>query len=270
VSPSGPPFNATLICSVTFDPVTSRMNIRPSRCYIAIVCVSPVLSRAEDFLPRLAASNAELANKAAQDPASVDIEHLGDRGEDAPHIEMNLGLGVFSQRPPPSAKRTSTSTSSPDPSPTLRSPATGTTAPTTLATYSSASSATTSSDEDDESDESNDEHSDDEDSDDGSVISALPPDEARALEALLSPRPIPSSRFQQQQQQQPIGGIPGTESADSAGPDAASQTEPEEQKAAGAGGTPQQGRKPSMVVLTSGMDIDMDTGPQTARGWEEE
>lgn len=82
-----------------------------------------MISRAEAFLPRLAASNADLARRAALDPTSVDIEHLGENS-DGSHIEMvivsiaiatytilisprhlsslqNLGLGVFEQRPRP-------------------------------------------------------------------------------------------------------------------------------------------------------------------------
>lgn len=73
-----------------------------------------VISRAEAFLPRLAASNDDLMHRAALDPASVDIEHLPNT--DAAHIELvsappssslahlhdtftkNLGLGVFEQR----------------------------------------------------------------------------------------------------------------------------------------------------------------------------
>jgi len=79
-----------------------------------------VISRAEAFLPRLAASNVDLARRAALDPTSVDIEHLGENPESS-HIEMvstlhsitytirhqsswqlqNLGLGILEQRPRP-------------------------------------------------------------------------------------------------------------------------------------------------------------------------
>ena len=77
-----------------------------------------VLARVQAFLPELAASNAELAARAARDPDSVDIEHLDPDSER--YIEMvrpsdvklrpstfaddppmyfatkqNLGLGVF-------------------------------------------------------------------------------------------------------------------------------------------------------------------------------
>ena len=54
-----------------------------------------LLARVQAFLPELAASNADLLQRARDDPESVDIEHLGAAG---PYIEMNLGLGVFEQR----------------------------------------------------------------------------------------------------------------------------------------------------------------------------
>ncbi|KAI0666433.1 hypothetical protein C8Q78DRAFT_1072385 [Trametes maxima] len=55
-----------------------------------------LLSRVQAFLPELAASNAELARRAREDPESVDIENLGE--DQQQYIEMNLGLGVFDHR----------------------------------------------------------------------------------------------------------------------------------------------------------------------------
>ncbi|KAI0644038.1 hypothetical protein C8Q79DRAFT_974005 [Trametes meyenii] len=55
-----------------------------------------LLSRVQAFLPQLAASNAELARRAREDPESVDIENLG--ADEQQYIEMNLGLGVFDHR----------------------------------------------------------------------------------------------------------------------------------------------------------------------------
>ncbi|KZT71154.1 hypothetical protein DAEQUDRAFT_724525 [Daedalea quercina L-15889] len=56
---------------------------------------SELLSRVQAFLPQLAESNAELADRVQNDPSSVDIENV--TGDEA-YIEMNLGLGVFEQR----------------------------------------------------------------------------------------------------------------------------------------------------------------------------
>lgn len=44
-----------------------------------------VLSRVQAFLPQLAASNADIARRAKDDPASVDIEKLGNENR---YIEM--------------------------------------------------------------------------------------------------------------------------------------------------------------------------------------
>jgi hypothetical protein len=54
-----------------------------------------VLNRVRTFLPALAASNTALANSAAEDPSSVDIENVP-RG--AAHVRMDLALGVFESR----------------------------------------------------------------------------------------------------------------------------------------------------------------------------
>ena len=49
-------------------------------------CESSVLSRVQAFLPQLEASNAILAQRAREDPNSIDIEHIPD-GMDQ-YIEM--------------------------------------------------------------------------------------------------------------------------------------------------------------------------------------
>ncbi|EGO25146.1 hypothetical protein SERLADRAFT_436907 [Serpula lacrymans var. lacrymans S7.9] len=54
-----------------------------------------LLARIKDFLPRLEAENAILAQRAQADPESVDIENVEDSDR---YIEMNLGLGVFEDR----------------------------------------------------------------------------------------------------------------------------------------------------------------------------
>ncbi|OZJ01814.1 hypothetical protein BZG36_05165 [Bifiguratus adelaidae] len=51
---------------------------------------SDLESRLSAFLPQLQSSNAQLTERLKTDPASVDIEQV-----EGPHIEMNLGLGVF-------------------------------------------------------------------------------------------------------------------------------------------------------------------------------
>ena len=51
-----------------------------------------VLSRVQAFLPQLAASNAEIARRAKDDPTSVDIETLGGGG---PYIQMVRRLVVY-------------------------------------------------------------------------------------------------------------------------------------------------------------------------------
>ncbi|EJT99966.1 hypothetical protein DACRYDRAFT_117584 [Dacryopinax primogenitus] len=58
---------------------------------------SNLISRLDAFLPSLKASNDALIDQAARDPNSIDIEHLTptEEGMVPAHIEMNLGLGVF-------------------------------------------------------------------------------------------------------------------------------------------------------------------------------
>ncbi|KAG6866589.1 hypothetical protein C0991_002077 [Blastosporella zonata] len=57
---------------------------------------SDLLARVQAFLPTLEASNALLEQQRQADPASLDIENVGDDAER--YIEMNLGLGLFEQR----------------------------------------------------------------------------------------------------------------------------------------------------------------------------
>ncbi|KAJ7065017.1 hypothetical protein C8F01DRAFT_786042 [Mycena amicta] len=54
-----------------------------------------LLARVQGFLPQMEASNAAVAQKAAADPRSVDIENV-DGDEEV--VQMNLGLGVFEKR----------------------------------------------------------------------------------------------------------------------------------------------------------------------------
>ncbi|KAF8808670.1 hypothetical protein BYT27DRAFT_7137134 [Phlegmacium glaucopus] len=61
-----------------------------------------LLSRVQAFLPQLEASNAVLAQRAREDPNSIDIEHIPE-GMDQ-YIEMNLGLGIFEDRSHKSAQ----------------------------------------------------------------------------------------------------------------------------------------------------------------------
>ncbi|KAG0330965.1 hypothetical protein BG004_001881 [Podila humilis] len=55
---------------------------------------SDLLSRLEDFLPKIRNANAELEEKLKADPKSLDIENV-DETSDEQYIEMDLGLGVF-------------------------------------------------------------------------------------------------------------------------------------------------------------------------------
>ncbi|KAJ7485308.1 hypothetical protein FB451DRAFT_1168593 [Mycena latifolia] len=57
--------------------------------------LNDLLARVQAFLPELQASNALLAEMAAHDPRSVDIENVEG---DEKVIQMNLGLGVFEDR----------------------------------------------------------------------------------------------------------------------------------------------------------------------------
>ncbi|KAJ6595818.1 hypothetical protein DFH09DRAFT_147836 [Mycena vulgaris] len=57
--------------------------------------LNDLLARVQAFLPEMQASNAALAEKAAMDPRSVDIENVEG---DEKIIQMNLGLGVFEDR----------------------------------------------------------------------------------------------------------------------------------------------------------------------------
>ncbi|KAN0112149.1 hypothetical protein V8E52_007889 [Russula decolorans] len=63
-----------------------------------------LLARVREFLPQIERSNVELLER---DPRSIDIEHIEERDEHV--VEMNLGLGVFEQRP---ARRSSSISSS--------------------------------------------------------------------------------------------------------------------------------------------------------------
>ncbi|CAK5274627.1 unnamed protein product [Mycena citricolor] len=68
-----------------------------------------LLQRVQAFLPRMEASNTELAQMVAADPRSVDIENVdGDREV----IQMKLGLGLFEER---NGTETSSEDSSSDP-----------------------------------------------------------------------------------------------------------------------------------------------------------
>ncbi|KAG0034192.1 hypothetical protein BGZ82_005835 [Podila clonocystis] len=55
---------------------------------------SDLLSRLEDFLPKIRDANAELDQKLKEDPKSLDIENV-DEASGEQYIEMDLGLGVF-------------------------------------------------------------------------------------------------------------------------------------------------------------------------------
>ncbi|KAG9038835.1 hypothetical protein FRB95_014384 [Tulasnella sp. JGI-2019a] len=112
----------------------SKTSLPPSgpsleRKTYAVPPPSDLLSRLEAFLPAMKEANEALEKKVATEgPASVDIENIGsddvvepDSDDDAigeddfeldeenapptaigkPYIEMNLGLGVFEERPPP-------------------------------------------------------------------------------------------------------------------------------------------------------------------------
>ncbi|KAI0277705.1 hypothetical protein BGY98DRAFT_601734 [Russula aff. rugulosa BPL654] len=53
-----------------------------------------LLARVREFLPQIEQSNVELSQR---DPRSIDIENIEETDEHV--VEMNLGLGVFEQRP---------------------------------------------------------------------------------------------------------------------------------------------------------------------------
>ncbi|KAF9209651.1 hypothetical protein BGZ49_002445 [Haplosporangium sp. Z 27] len=55
---------------------------------------SNLLSRLEDFLPKIKEANAQLDQKLKEDPKSVDIENVDEESGEQ-YIEMDLGLGVF-------------------------------------------------------------------------------------------------------------------------------------------------------------------------------
>ncbi|GLB45178.1 putative protein with domain of unknown function (DUF4598) [Lyophyllum shimeji] len=83
------PSSSPAALSPPFNPPTQRPEPHP-------VPESELLARIRAFLPALEASNVELAQRAQNDPSSVDIEHVDDGAEQ--YIEMNLGLGLFEQR----------------------------------------------------------------------------------------------------------------------------------------------------------------------------
>ena len=57
-----------------------------------------VLTRLEAFLPQMAAANAELLQRAQQNPESVNIEHI-DPANDSRYIQMVRGSPPFQSVP---------------------------------------------------------------------------------------------------------------------------------------------------------------------------
>ncbi|KAF9298758.1 hypothetical protein BKA57DRAFT_464432 [Linnemannia elongata] len=55
---------------------------------------SDLLSRLEDFLPKIKEANAQLDQQLKTDPKAVDIENVDEESGEQ-YIEMDLGLGVF-------------------------------------------------------------------------------------------------------------------------------------------------------------------------------
>ncbi|KAF9435547.1 hypothetical protein BGZ76_006066 [Entomortierella beljakovae] len=55
---------------------------------------SDLLSRLEDFLPKIKEANAQLDQQLREDPKAVDIENVDEESGEQ-YIEMDLGLGVF-------------------------------------------------------------------------------------------------------------------------------------------------------------------------------
>ncbi|KAF9154514.1 hypothetical protein BG015_000733 [Linnemannia schmuckeri] len=55
---------------------------------------SDLLSRLEDFLPKIKEANAQLDQQLKADPKAVDIENVDEENGEQ-YIEMDLGLGVF-------------------------------------------------------------------------------------------------------------------------------------------------------------------------------
>ncbi|KAN0125465.1 hypothetical protein V8E53_015435 [Lactarius tabidus] len=99
---------------------------------------SELLARVQQFLPQIEQSNVDLLNR---DPRSIDIEHIEETDERI--IQMNLGLGVFEQRPANGESGSNTNDSDSDTS----------SSSSTTSTSSSSSSASSSSGSDLEDDE---------------------------------------------------------------------------------------------------------------------
>ncbi|KAF9098790.1 hypothetical protein BGX23_005141 [Mortierella sp. AD031] len=55
---------------------------------------SDLLSRLEDFLPKIKEANDQLDKQLKEDPKAIDIENV-DEASGEQYIEMDLGLGVF-------------------------------------------------------------------------------------------------------------------------------------------------------------------------------
>jgi len=86
--------NSTASASFPSGPSPLDFGIRETH---SVQPPSELLERLQQFLPQMEAANAQLAQRARDDPESVDIEHL-DHSAHGPYIEMNLGLGVFDMR----------------------------------------------------------------------------------------------------------------------------------------------------------------------------
>lgn len=77
-------------------PPSERTHFNAIYILITVNFVPPVLSRVQAFLPELAASNAELARKAKENPDSVDIENVDDQDR---YIEMVSQFFIHSLTP---------------------------------------------------------------------------------------------------------------------------------------------------------------------------
>lgn len=177
-----------------------------------------LLARLDEFLPQMAAANAELEQ--LDDPGSVNIEMQRLDPRSGPYIRMDLGLGVFEQRRPRGGGSRSSSASSSSSSSGSSSSSTGSSS---SLSSSSGSGQAEEQDGTSSSNSSDSENNDSSDTDSGPDLFDILLGQAAGVLPARPTRPLPRRGVQQltdEQQQQPrIAVISSTDATDTPGRD---------------------------------------------------
>ncbi|EJD52205.1 hypothetical protein AURDEDRAFT_181718 [Auricularia subglabra TFB-10046 SS5] len=182
-----------------------------------------LLARLDEFLPQMAAANAELEQ--LDDPGSVNIEMERPDPHSGPYIRMDLGLGVFEQRRPRGGGSRSGSSSSSSSSSGSSSSSTG-----SSSSLSSSSGSGQAEEQDQDGDgsasssnNSDSENNDSSDTDSGPDLFDILLGQAAGVLPARPVRPLPRRSDQQladeQQQQTRIAVISSTDATDTSARD---------------------------------------------------